>query len=595
MKDADIVFGRVFPNGTVDITDRYALDVGIPAIDEDIGGSTDIYDTWGSEEDGYTTIGWSRNATTFDQWDKNFTNLPVRIIFAYHPTEDNEIYHGPTRNPDVSINFLLNECGPGNYYDRTLQQCIPCTQGTYSLSAGAEKCLPCDPGSFNNRTGSIACQVCPPGTFQNEEGKLQCYPCPAGTSSMALAANECPPCPRGFFTNTTGATACRRCALDSYSPQEGSTACLLCPGGRQVLFDGGANLTDCTCPVGTFPELGSQSTLPDCLECPIGAICDGGGAHPVAKMGYWASAQNPISFLYCRSDIACPGGPPDSCNEGHNGPLCANCDPGYAIRNYVCEPCSTTELGFVVLILAFPITCFVCYILGYLSAGEKGRSAFQLSASLGLIIAYLQVMLIFGEFWVAWPPTLRAFFSGLDFLVVDLEFLSPECSVPMNYAQRYILKLSLPLIFIGTFVALYALFFVISKVVGLFTSDKVKRISPHSRKPKGILSAVGSFFRKLVFEGMDLDVIINALIIMADFSYIFLVQSTFELFQCDTQPVEGVSTLVAYPGLPCYSSPWYILLGVAVPSIIIYGLGIPAMFAYVLYKVPSKFANVSFR
>ncbi len=133
MKGADIVICRVV-NNQVDISDRYAEDVGIPTLDTDIGGTNDLYDKWGYEDAarGFTVCGFSRNITVTDSRDHSLPNEDIKIIFAYHPTDDTLLYHGPTRSPEKSINFLIRECQSGTYYNKTTGFCTNCPSGSYS-------------------------------------------------------------------------------------------------------------------------------------------------------------------------------------------------------------------------------------------------------------------------------------------------------------------------------------------------------------------------------------------------------------------------------------------------------------------------------
>jgi hypothetical protein len=52
MKGGDIALCRIFDNGTVQVVDSYARDVGIPTPDVALGGTDDITDVSGSRQDG---------------------------------------------------------------------------------------------------------------------------------------------------------------------------------------------------------------------------------------------------------------------------------------------------------------------------------------------------------------------------------------------------------------------------------------------------------------------------------------------------------------------------------------------------------------
>ena len=105
MKNADIYFCQVI-DGVGLITDRYALDVGPPTLDTDLNGEDNIIDFFASEVDGSTVCQFSRRVNTGDNnWDKVIENRLMKTMFAFNPETDDLVYHGPTRQSDVFINF----------------------------------------------------------------------------------------------------------------------------------------------------------------------------------------------------------------------------------------------------------------------------------------------------------------------------------------------------------------------------------------------------------------------------------------------------------------------------------------------------------
>lgn len=89
MKDADMVFGWV-ENGEVKIVDAYSTDTyGPHPPDESLGGSSDILEYAGKEENGVTIIEFKRKLDTGDQYDKAFTpGQKVKFIFAMADSDD---------------------------------------------------------------------------------------------------------------------------------------------------------------------------------------------------------------------------------------------------------------------------------------------------------------------------------------------------------------------------------------------------------------------------------------------------------------------------------------------------------------------------
>jgi hypothetical protein len=104
MKDTDIVWGRVYDNGTVNIVDAKALAINVPTPDEELphcdACKYDLRDVSGREQDGITTLQFSRLLDTGDEvGDVAIGRMETKpIVFAYSRLgNDGEMYHGPSR------------------------------------------------------------------------------------------------------------------------------------------------------------------------------------------------------------------------------------------------------------------------------------------------------------------------------------------------------------------------------------------------------------------------------------------------------------------------------------------------------------------
>jgi hypothetical protein len=90
MKDADMIFGWVYENGTVGILDCYSTGkYGPHPPDTDLGGTYDVLAYNGSEDSGNTIIEFSRKLITGDQYDNEIsTTGKVTIIWAVGPSDN---------------------------------------------------------------------------------------------------------------------------------------------------------------------------------------------------------------------------------------------------------------------------------------------------------------------------------------------------------------------------------------------------------------------------------------------------------------------------------------------------------------------------
>ncbi|AHF79811.1 DOMON domain-containing protein [Thermococcus paralvinellae] len=89
MKDADIIFGWV-KNGQVIVIDAYSTGTyGPHPPDEELGGTNDILEYAGKEEDEYTVIEFKRRLDTGDHYDKSLIpSQKVKFIFALADSDE---------------------------------------------------------------------------------------------------------------------------------------------------------------------------------------------------------------------------------------------------------------------------------------------------------------------------------------------------------------------------------------------------------------------------------------------------------------------------------------------------------------------------
>ncbi len=89
MKDADMIIGWV-RDGKATVVDAYSTGLyGPHPPDEKLGGSNDILEYAGKEENGYTVIEFKRKLNTGDKYDKAFKpGQEIKFIFAMADADD---------------------------------------------------------------------------------------------------------------------------------------------------------------------------------------------------------------------------------------------------------------------------------------------------------------------------------------------------------------------------------------------------------------------------------------------------------------------------------------------------------------------------
>ena len=80
-----------------------------------------------------------------------------------------------------------------------------------------------------------------------------------------------------------------------------------------------------------------------------------------------------------------------------------------------------------------------------------------------------------------------------------------------------------------------------------------------------------------------LNLFINAWLMVLTTSYTLVSDKTMELFSCVKQN-DGTYSIANSPDLLCYTDEWYSKLPWAIVSIVVYCLGIPAFFLFLVFK-----------
>jgi hypothetical protein len=93
MKDADLVLGFV-SDGETKVYDLFSTgDFGPHPEDTELGGTDDIIDFGGAEDEGYTTIEFQRALVTEDEYDNPLTSGTNAILWSYGSADELSLKH----------------------------------------------------------------------------------------------------------------------------------------------------------------------------------------------------------------------------------------------------------------------------------------------------------------------------------------------------------------------------------------------------------------------------------------------------------------------------------------------------------------------
>ncbi|CAG9321992.1 unnamed protein product [Blepharisma stoltei] len=313
-----------------------------------------------------------------------------------------------------------------------------------------------------------------------------------------------------------------------------------------------------------------------CLSCPDQAICYGNYTM-VPKPGYWRFNMLSKRFWSCPNSEACIGSDSQNisytgnCLKGYTGNLCQSCASGYSRQSK--NQCSKCQSLTVIIIktsgisFGFLVLCWFIIRTSRISA-YKPRSLS--SIYIKILINYAQLISLTTTFSLSWPNYVKKLFSiqsnanfisdqifSFDCLLYYNKLLQGESKI---YYQKLlimaILPISIPLI---------------SVIYWLSISLAQKSFA---------------FFR---------DNIITTSIIASFLVHPGLIKYYFSSFDC-TELDDNKYWLVNELNLRCWDSQHiFYITAISLPAILVWGIGIPTAFLFLLIKNRSQLGNINMR
>lgn len=476
---------------------------------------------------------------------------------------------------------------------------------------------------------AVKCEQCPSGRFKTEQ--------------MAKEEKPCTPCPQREDTNgTVGATdpsACR-CSAGYYDPRKPyqdigsplvrkqqvfqlSTDSSLKESERKKLVEdvrsgrkwGPDTLEILTCyenDIAKEPDdWRNYWNLEEylkfrCQRCPDGmdncdpedpAACDSGGECASCsgnetigvKFGWWG-VQRQIPSKYtqwgpvttaglevvrtsrklfmCKENektLQCQGGENvQTCKQGHQGTTCASCAEGYAMADMKCESCGEEKVAEKVTAMLFGLILagvgfFIAIRFITPEIAVKGK----------ILISMAQVLSGFKEtYQIKWPEFMRKLLEEFKIFNFDMfSFGNIGCQIPevKNFYYKFALTVFTPAFLIGIIFAMWAIRMILLK--GKRMGDK----APHARLVHILedLNFRGACFSRSFFVLILLYLRTSATILL--------------MFSC-RKFEDGVQLLNADYNRDCNSSDYATMEYVGYIFVMIYPIGVPALFALLMFK-----------
>ena len=481
-------------------------------------------------------------------------------------------------------------CTPGYYCNNGIK--TTCSVGTYSLSEQSS-CTVCGTGLYTSNRGSTSCLPCSDG-YVCENGILKdCLP---GTYCLNGEGIDCL---AGSYSDGGVVTRCDSCKQGTYNPISGAKSksdCSACPLNMITNTTGTSFSSDCGCDTGYY-TIYSEDKVPTCKKCEKDLVCNGFNltvSDALPATDYYVIAWNVTTVV----TAPCPTGACNNsqCTANYEGFLCSKCRTGTykegSIQKEVhCTTCETPFLpgwnyfqGISSILIGWLVVAFQVYTRRkrmYALATSSSNSNPSSSPTSGkatnistvnailqsdssksivmkLIVNYLQVITIVGNFKIQWSSSVRSMFGLSNILSSGgslenagfslsggLKCIMYRDDAPLPVSE---LIVSLELLIINgiVIVGFWFLYY-----AWMRRGEQVRR--RNNRR----------------------DAIIVSLLVLCYNSYPKFIRGFFQLFSCTRFPGEtNTSRLVGSLDTICYSRDhisWFLLIGLPVLLVIVIG------------------------
>jgi len=254
---------------------------------------------------------------------------------------------------------------PGNYSGPGSIVSERCPLGHY-CSGNTSTPEPCPVGKLGNALGLNSSECggdCPEGSYC-AAGSAAGAPCADGTYGNGTGLKEradCNGCEPGQWCTSGFTYACSHGTFSPLPNQLHVDACTQCPFNTSTLSRGATDPSECVCLPDLFDDLGRDPTnatdnatlARTCTSCPLGFDCSAEAAttrNVTVTKGFWRPSINATRAKPCPINGTCAGGDGDQlCAETFDGHYCTRCvDDGDYLDELrtECRSCHEAQVVF---------------------------------------------------------------------------------------------------------------------------------------------------------------------------------------------------------------------------------------------------------
>ncbi|CAG9326024.1 unnamed protein product [Blepharisma stoltei] len=313
------------------------------------------------------------------------------------------------------------------------------------------------------------------------------------------------------------------------------------------------------CDKGSY-SLDGENTA--CIDCPSEAKCYGNYTM-VPLPGYWRSSNMSSTFWACPKKSACEGSSKEHfsltgrCEEGYHGNMCQACYSGYSRTNpNTCGKCPDPVSN------AFRVIGIViaAIIVGAIMVRTSRNSAYKPksieSVYIKIFVNYLQLVILITTFNLEWPDTVLQLFSVQSSAgSVSDEVFSFDCFLDTGEGMEQV----------------------------YFNKLIIMSVIPIAIGCGSLLFWVCMMLHRGNFLTFTND-LVSTIVILLFLIHPNLVKVMFSSFSCREIDV-GEFWLVDNLEIRCWDdNHLFYIFAVSIPSIIVWGIGIPTVSLFFLWK-----------
>jgi hypothetical protein len=326
-------------------------------------------------------------------------------------------------------------------------------------------------------------------------------------------------------------------------------------------------------------ESGKYSLDPSstaCTNCPSEAICYGNYTM-VPRAGYWRARVDTDVFYNCLYAAACTGSPTPpgnlsltgNCEIGYTGNLCESCQNGYSRTNkYECALCPDQDINTVRLVFIALAVAILVGIMVSTTIKSAVRAKSLSSIYIKILMNYLQIVILAASFNLAWPEQVLQLFSAQETAGSFTEqAFSVDCFLAPSNSENTDIVVFRKLIIMAVIPVFLAFISV-------------------------VIWAVIAVYKH--YDEFPKDNTIATMVILLFLAHPTLTKYLFNIFTC--MEIDGQTYLLQQLDVKCwdYTHVFYIVT-CAVPAIIVWVLGIPAICLGYLVKNKKNLTNIIIR